>query len=82
MSSHTEGELASFHRFVSDQLRQESGGISPEEALDLWRLQHPAADDLDETVSAVAEALQDMEAGDGGVTFEEFDREFRARHRL
>ena len=82
MSSHIEGELANFHRFVSDRLQHEGGGISPEEALDLWRSQHPAADDFEETVLAVKEALQDMEQGDRGVAFEQFDREFRARHKL
>jgi len=82
MSSNIEGELASFHRFVSDQLRQPGGGISPEEAIDLWRSQHPASSDFDETVAAVAEALQDMEDGDPGIAFEQFDREFRERHKL
>lgn len=82
MSSHIEGELASFHCFVSDQLQHEGGAISPEEALDLWRSQHPAAEDFEESVLAVTEALQDMDEGDRGVVFEQFDREFRTRHDL
>ena len=82
MSGNIECELASFHNFLSEQLQHAGGGISPEEALDLWRSQHPAADDFEETVAAVKEALQDMEDGDCGIAFEEFDREFRARHNI
>lgn len=62
--------------------RLEGGELSPEEALDLWRSQHPAADDFEETVQAVTEALQDMEQGDCGISFEQFDREFRTRYKL
>ena len=62
--------------------RIEDSDSSLDEALDLWRSKHPAADDFEETVLAVKEALQDMEQGDSGVAFEQFDREFRARHKL
>lgn len=35
-----------------------------------------------ETIAAVRAALADMEAGDTGITLEEFDRQFRAKHNL
>ena len=82
MSSNSESELVSFHRFVADQIQHGSDNVSPEEALDLWRATRPAADDFEETVSAVREALQDMAEGDCGVAFERFDHEFRERRKL
>lgn len=82
MSSGVEGELLSFHQFVADQLRQGREGASPEEVLDLWRTQHPAAELDDDAVLAIQEALDDMQAGDQGIPVREFDREFRSRHGL
>ncbi len=82
MSTSSQNELASFHQFIGQQLGSKHANLSPEEALDLWREQHPAAEeDLDAT-EAVREALEDFEAGDRGVPVEEFDREFCKRHKL
>lgn len=81
MSGGLDSELTSFHRFISEQLSVGHGNVSPEEALDLWRSKHPAAD-ADEDVLAVQEALADMENGDDGLPHEEFDRDFRLRHGL
>lgn len=82
MSGGLDSELSNFHRFISEQLSVGHNNVSPEEALDLWRLQHPVADADDEDLSAVQEALTDMESGDEGVPLQEFDREFRGRHGL
>ncbi len=82
MSSIESNELASFHSFVSDQLRVGRGNVSPEEALDLWRAQHPAPDSEDEETLAVREALEDMRRGDTGLAIDQFDHEFRSRHGL
>ena len=54
--------------------------MTPENPLDVWHSQNPPATDFDDTVAAVREALADMEAGDAGTPFEEFDRDFRLRH--
>jgi len=56
--------------------------MTPENPLGAWRSQNPPATDFDDTVAAVREALADMEAGDTGTPFEEFDRDFRLRHGL
>ncbi|HEV3344780.1 MAG TPA: hypothetical protein VG125_30670 [Pirellulales bacterium] len=82
MSGGLESELTSFHRFISEQLSEGHGDVSPEEALDLWRGHHPTAHAEEDDVLAVREALTDMENGDTGVPLEEFDREFRRRHGL
>jgi hypothetical protein len=75
-------ELESFHHFLSQQLTRGCSSLSPEEALDLWRTDHPADEADAETVAASREALEDMESGDRGRSLDEFDREFRKRHPL
>ncbi|HKB05954.1 MAG TPA: hypothetical protein VKD90_27415 [Gemmataceae bacterium] len=75
-------ELREFHRFLSEKVRANAVDLSPEEALDQWRRQHPPADAPDEDVEAVREALDDLAKGDRGAPFDQFDREFRQRHNL
>lgn len=81
MATDNSGELSAFHQFVGAQL--ETGtGLSPEEALDQWRAANPSDEDLEEIEAMVQEALDDIAAGDKGMPFEEFDREFRRRNGL
>jgi len=83
MSTPFPTDLHSFHQFVAEKVNGGSEHLSPEEVLDQWRTLHPAPgathpDDL----AAIQEAIDDMEAGDRGIPFEDFDREFRSRHNL
>lgn len=73
-------ELSQFRDFVSGCLDR-GERITPESALDLWRLEHPSTDEA-ETVQAVMESLADLEAGDRGIPVREFLRDFRRRHGL
>jgi hypothetical protein len=82
MSTDANYELQSFHQFIGEQLNTGEVPLSPEEALDAWRMQHPSPEQYEEDVEALREALADMEAGDTGRPWEEFDREFRKRHNL
>jgi hypothetical protein len=82
MSIDINQELLSFHQFVAEQLRLRIPYSSPEEVVEAWRLRNRTPEEMAEDVQAVREALADMEAGDTGRPFEEFDREFRQRHNL
>ncbi len=82
MATGTRAELISFHRFLSEKLTDEGAHLSPEEAVDLWRAEHPAPDEGASDVAAVKGALADMEGGDRGLPLEEFDRKFRDRHSI
>ncbi len=75
-------ELREFHRFLTDKLSADGNDLSPEEALDEWRRLHPQTQALDEEVAAIREALDDMAKGDRGISFAEFDHDFRKRHNL
>lgn len=47
---------------------------------DEWRREHPDAQEVDEDLVAIKEALADLAQGDRGISFDEFDRDFRYRH--
>jgi hypothetical protein len=81
MSIEPNAELAQFQQFIVDHL-QKGEILSPEEALDLWRLRHPSPDEFDDSVGALREALAEYDAGERGVPLDEFDRQFRRRHGL
>jgi hypothetical protein len=78
MSTDAASELQSFQRYIAEIVSRGGADASPEEALDEWRALHPSDDD----VFAVREALDDMKAGDTGVSLHEFDNQFRSRHGL
>ena len=80
MSASVENELVNFHHFVAERLERGEGDLSPEQALDLWRAEHPNPDEFGDAVQELREAIADMEAGDTGLPLDQFDREFRARH--
>lgn len=82
MSTDANNDLLSFHQFVAAQLGTGHSPLSPEEALEVWRLQNRTPEEMAEDVQAVRDALADMDAGDTGRPWEEFDREFRKRHNL
>jgi hypothetical protein len=84
MSTDAHQELVSFHQFVGEHLNTGHPSLSPEEVLEAWRLQNRSPDDEEykADVQAIREALADMEAGDTGIPWEEYDRDFRKRHNL
>jgi hypothetical protein len=82
MSTQLSQELGDFHRFLGEKLANEGSDLSPEQALDEWRRLHPPTDVFEEDVAAIQEALDDKANGDKGISFEEFDRDFRQRHQL
>jgi hypothetical protein len=82
MSLSVAEELREFHRFVGAKLSDSEVPVSPEEALDEWRRLHAALGAANEDLAAIQESLDDLANGDRGVSFEEFDRDFRKRHNL
>lgn len=82
MSVQVADELRSFHEFVAEKLSVGPSGLSPEEALDLWRTTNPDPDELQESVAAIREALNDIEAGDKGRPADEVVNDLRSRLQL
>lgn len=71
-------ELATFHRFVGEQLA-DGAALTPEECLRAWRIEHPTKEELGASGAAIQRALKQAEDGEGK-RLADFDRDFRARH--
>jgi hypothetical protein len=83
MSSQTANdELRGFHRFLGEKLKNGGAHLSPEEALDEWRDQHPEGVEFEDDTEAIEEALEDMANGDTGRLYEEVMAEIMARLNL
>jgi len=79
MSAVTYSELERFHAFVGEKLSNGGTDLTPEQALDLWRIENPTSDEHAENVAAIREAITDMEAGDHGRPYKEVLDEIRGR---
>jgi len=75
-------ELASFHQFLSKKFEEFGSNVSPEEILDLWRAIHPLELDMRRDVKSIQQAIDEMTAGDKGVSIDEFDASFREKHSI
>lgn len=73
----TEQEIDGFAQFAKDQLRRGQTS-SIDELFDLWRLQHPPADDA----LAIKASIRDMERGEIGRPFSQFAHEFRKKNNM
>jgi len=82
MATQVDPELSRFRDFIVEKLTSGDELLTPEEALDLWRLENPVSEEFAETVAALRQSLADVQGGDRGITLEEFDRMFREKHGL
>ena len=71
-----------FNRFFAQEEAAEAADLSQAEASDELHGTCPPGNQGDEDLAAVREALKDLARGDLGVSFEEFDSEFRRCHDL
>lgn len=73
-------ELRSFQAFLARKIEErDAETLSPEECLDLWRLEHPAPEEHEDAIQAIREGLKDIDEG-RTMPFDDFDRAFRARN--
>ena len=82
MQTQSANDLDAFHRFVGDKVRDGNESSSPEEVLDEWRILYPNPSDCESVAAEIQEAIDDLDRGEVGVPFDEFDREFRTRRNL
>jgi hypothetical protein len=75
-ATHERTELQAFHDFVGERLRDTHPPPTPEEVVAEWELLN-ADSRRARNIRLIQEALDDLEAGDVGVPFEEHLREMR-----
>ena len=74
----TEQELESFRDFVTEQLANSGGDLSPEQCLDIWRVTHPSEEQAAEDQAAVYASIDDFKRGERGRPAGQTTRELRA----
>ena len=77
-----EEQLASFQRFVAEQLAAGTEKSTIDELYDQWRVENPTDSELDENVAAVKASLQDLHNGDRGMPHDEHMRDLRQHYDL
>ena len=75
--STNESELFHFSEFVAGKLQSGSSDLTPEQCLELFRLEHPAA--YRESVDSVQAAIDEMESGSGSIDGRELHAQLRDR---
>jgi len=74
-------QIDSVHRFATERLL-EGNDLTIDALFELWRMQNTTAEERKADLLAVKAALRDMQSGDTGQPFEEFDRECCRRNGL
>jgi hypothetical protein len=81
MATDRANDLQAFRSFTDDELAHGGAGITLDEALARWDYENSSEEEREEIRVAIRKGLADIDAGRVR-PFEEFDREFRAKHGL
>jgi hypothetical protein len=82
MSTDARYDVQDFYVFMGKALDRKGPLPPPEQLLDEWRGKHSRDADEDADEEAILQALRSLEAGEEGLSIEEFDRQFRMKHGL
>lgn len=75
-----ESELYQFSEFVTGKLESGGSDLTPEQCLELWRLQHPTPSQYAENVRSIQSAIDEMESGNGGTPADELHSRLRSKY--
>jgi len=75
-----ESELFQFNEFVAGKLQNGGADLTPEQCLELWRLQNPNSAQYDHSVKRIQSAIDEMESGSGGVSADELHSKLRSKY--
>jgi hypothetical protein len=81
MATDRANDLRAFKGFIEEKLSNGVADLTLDEALVHWELENQTDEEREDTLRAICQGLSDVEAGRTR-PFEEFDREFRAKHGL
>lgn len=72
-------ELFLFRKFVAGKLRSDSK-LTPEQCLQLWRAEYPTSSGYQESVKAVQQAIDEMQAGEVSIDGDELSSRLRTKY--
>jgi hypothetical protein len=73
-----DSELFHFSEFVAGKLQSGATDLTPEQCLELWRLEYPAR--YRESVDSIQAAIDEMESGIGSIDGQELHAQLRSKH--
>jgi predicted transcriptional regulator len=79
MASDRANDLQAFKSFIDEKLANGGADLTLDEALARWEFENSSEEEREETRAAIRQGLADIDAGRVR-PFEDFDREFRAKH--
>ena len=75
-----ESELFQFNEFVAGKLQNGGDDLTPEQCLEIWRLQHPKAGQFNQSVKSIQSAIDEMESGADCVRADEHHSRLRSKY--
>ena len=75
-----ESELFQFSEFVTGKLQTGGADLTPEQCLELWRLQHPTPSQYEQSVKAIQSAIDEMGSGAGGQSADDLHARLRSKY--
>ena len=78
----TQEQIDSFHRFATEQLRNDGRNKTVDELYDRWRFENQSPEEFEENVTAIQGAIDDMNNGDTGRDADEVIADVRKRYNL
>lgn len=82
MTSKMPSELQKFQAFIGQQVDAGESDLTPEQVLDLRRIDNPTDEKHAANVAVIREAVAEMEAGDEGRPYQEVLQEVRDKLQL
>jgi len=80
MESLAYSELCLFRDFLNAKLACGESPVTPEQALDEFRILHLSKEELEDSVAAIRESIAEIDAGAPGKLASEYMAEVRARY--
>jgi hypothetical protein len=81
MATERANDLRAFRAYIDEQLTNGGAEMTLDEALIHWEAEHQTDSEKEDTLRAIEQGFSDITAGKTR-PFEDFDREFRAKHGL
>jgi len=75
-----ESEFFQFSQFVTGKLQSGGAELTPEECLELWRLQHPTSVQYIQNVQTIQAAIDEWENGNPGISADELHSRLRSKY--
>ncbi len=80
MSTDESSELYQFSEFLAGKLSAGDESLTPEQCLELWRLEHPTRSQYADSVKSIQSAIDEMEDGTSGVSVDELHSRLRSKY--